>query len=167
MEGTKVCFKCGIEKPLSEFYKHKQMADGHLNKCKSCNKSDVQKNYRKNIDHYKLYDSVRNEERRDYIKEKNDRYRENNQIDRTGSTRKYKEIHPERRAAHVKVGNAIRDGKLTKQPCEICGIEKVEAHHEDYSKPLDVMWLCKRCHEDWHIEKRRKAIIARMESKNA
>lgn len=37
----KVCFRCGIEQPLSEFYKHKQMGDGHLNKCKTCTKEDT------------------------------------------------------------------------------------------------------------------------------
>jgi len=39
----KICFKCGIEKPLSDYYKHKQMGDGHLNKCKDCTKKDTKK----------------------------------------------------------------------------------------------------------------------------
>jgi hypothetical protein len=39
----KVCFKCNIEKPINDYYKHKQMGDGHLNKCKSCTRIDARK----------------------------------------------------------------------------------------------------------------------------
>lgn len=41
MVATKVCFKCDKDKPLTEYYKHKQMGDGHLNKCKDCTKKDT------------------------------------------------------------------------------------------------------------------------------
>lgn len=45
----------------------------------------------------------------------------------------------------------IRAGVLVKQDCEFCKSSKnVEAHHEDYSKPMDVIWLCRGCHKEWH-----------------
>ena len=52
--------------------------------------------------------------------------------------------------ARIAVGNAIRDGRLFKQPCEVCNNPKVEAHHDDYTKPLAVRGLCKQHHEDLH-----------------
>jgi hypothetical protein len=61
--------------------------------------------------------------------------------------KRWNDSNPEKRRAEVAVGNAIRDGRLTRQPCEDCGSdERVEAHHDDYSKPLDVTWLCSTCH---------------------
>ena len=43
MEKLKKCFKCGLEKPYSEYYKHPKTSDGYLGKCKSCTKNDVKR----------------------------------------------------------------------------------------------------------------------------
>jgi len=64
--------------------------------------------------------------------------------------RKYVETNPIKRKAHIAVGNALRDGKLKPDNCEICGNPKAQAHHDDYSKPLDVRWLCTTHHAEWH-----------------
>lgn len=55
-----------------------------------------------------------------------------------------------RRQAVSLVNNAIRDGRLQRQPCEVCG-DPAQAHHDDYSKPLDVRWLCTTHHANHHM----------------
>ena len=62
----------------------------------------------------------------------------------------YREKQPKRRAAQVALGNAVRDGKINKLPCWVCGATKVEAHHPDYDAPLDVIWLCVPHHRQAH-----------------
>lgn len=53
--------------------------------------------------------------------------------------------------ARCAVADAIRRGKITPPlRCEKCEVGKPEAHHEDYSKPLDVKWLCRQCHKGEH-----------------
>lgn len=44
----------------------------------------------------------------------------------------------------------VRDKHIEKQPCKKCGNKKAEAHHDDYDKPLEVRWLCVKCHRQWH-----------------
>jgi hypothetical protein len=56
---NKDCFKCGESKPLSEFYKHKQMKDGHLNKCITCNKKDAMAHRSENLEKIREYDRER------------------------------------------------------------------------------------------------------------
>jgi len=130
----KECFKCGEIKPLSEFYKHKQMADGHVNKCKVCNKKDVLIHRLINIEKIQKYDRERgNRQNSKYCKEWRDKY-----------PKKYK--------AHTMVNNHKRAGNLHEMPCEICGATKVVAHHDDYDKPLNVRWLCQHHHKEWHAE---------------
>lgn len=55
--------------------------------------------------------------------------------------------------ARSDVNHAIRDGKLDRMPCVVCGNERSEGHHEDYSKPLDVIWLCRKHHREVHKNK--------------
>ncbi len=50
-----------------------------------------------------------------------------------------------------KTRQAIAAGKLLRQPCEVCGESKVDAHHDDYSKPLEVRWLCRLHHRQHHL----------------
>ncbi|HTL13090.1 MAG TPA: hypothetical protein VL588_11405 [Bdellovibrionota bacterium] len=59
--------------------------------------------------------------------------------------------------ARVAVSNAIQSGKLTRQPCEQCGAERTHAHHDDYSEPLSVRWLCKPHHDAHHRAEGRKS----------
>ncbi|HXJ61921.1 MAG TPA: hypothetical protein VNU68_35225 [Verrucomicrobiae bacterium] len=61
-----------------------------------------------------------------------------------------KQKNPEKVAARTAVSAAIKAGKITKKPCERCGEAKTHAHHPDYSKPLDVIWLCHICHAAEH-----------------
>jgi len=152
----KTCFKCGLEKPLSEYYKHKKMADGHLNKCKECAKSDVKQNRHERADYYREYDAWRfkNDAR---VKQRQKSYiLTQNGADRMRAAKtNWINSNPEKRAAHVILGNAVRDGRIIKpKSCSNCGnfypSRKIHAHHHDYSKPLDVTWLCLYCHADHH-----------------
>jgi ribosomal protein S27AE len=83
-----------------------------------------------------------------------DAYQREHREQATEANRRYVERNPDRYKAHNAVSNALRDGKLTRGPCENCGAPRAHAHHDDYSKPLEVRWLCSTCHG---IEHRRIA----------
>jgi hypothetical protein len=54
--------------------------------------------------------------------------------------------------AHGRVYFAKQKGQLIKKPCEVCGVEEADAHHDDYAKPLEVRWLCRVHHRQWHVK---------------
>src|SRR5574343_1998369 len=62
--------------------------------------------------------------------------------------------HREMIKAHKKVAYAVKTGKRVRQPCQVCGELKVQAHHEDYAKPLDVQWYCAPHHREKDAERR-------------
>jgi hypothetical protein len=63
---------------------------------------------------------------------------------------RYRQKNKEKYAAHTAVANALKSGELSRSPCVICGDTKSEGHHEDYSLPLDVTWLCDTHHKARH-----------------
>ncbi len=136
----KNCFKCNQQKPLTEFYKHKMMLDGHLNKCKDCAKKDVHDHR-----HGKGRDKVLAYERARAKTEKRKEHAARIFAD-------WKKQNPERRAAQIALGNAVKTGRIT--PWPVCALpecsDKPEAHHPDYSRPLDVVWLCAAHHKQAH-----------------
>lgn len=153
IEKRKRCFKCEKTKLLTEFYAHPGMKDGRLNKCKKCAKENVKQNYQENREHYRGYEKGRAnfphrmQARKLYAKTATGKEAGNR------AKKKWAEQNPEKRAANIILGNAIRDGRIKKMPCELCGSEhRIHGHHEDYSKPLDVRWFCGKHHTEHHKE---------------
>ena len=129
----RTCYACKQEKPATEFWVTSRM-------CKPCHKAyDKLRPYRAGKHRNNSTEAARARKRR-YVK---------------------KGLHPERVAARAAVKRALNAGILKRQTsCEVCGnspkrkdgVTAVQAHHDDYSKPLVVRWLCVTCHTKWHKE---------------
>jgi len=126
-----ICKSCNSNLDDSDFYA------GVKSRCKTCHKSAMKV--------LRLLDPKVQERDRNRAKTSERKKRAR------AVTIKWRQDHPEAYRAHNAVNNAIRDGKLQKQPCWICSTDKnVHAHHSDYSRPLDVKWLCAKCHHRIH-----------------
>lgn len=136
----KTCGRCGIAKPLHDFYAQPTSKDGLQSACKECVKTGMRAARARNRNHYVLYDNQREQT-------------QERKADKAEARKRHRALHPDKARARNAVNNAIRDGRLTRQPCEHCGsTQNVHAHHHDYSKPLDIEWLCKDCHWKHHNE---------------
>ncbi len=129
----KTCIRCRRNKPISDFYKHSETADGHLTVCKSCVKKRVKKRY------YDKFLEIQKYERRRF---KNPKRKLKLHLYQVNRRKKF----PGKYRARYAVSNAIRDGRLIKLPCSVCGNPKSEAHHADYRSPLKVEWFCRKHH---------------------
>lgn len=132
MGERKYCPKCQATKPVGDFHRHRREKDGRQSHCKDCQRAHERANREK----------------------------------RAAYGQAYRQRHPKKRHARNAISNAIRDGEL-KRPdrCEDCGgvgqsDSGIQAHHEDYSKPLDVKWLCRDCHSARHARMRTQGATA-------
>lgn len=143
----KECKKCGVVKPLDEFYPEKWSSDGYSSTCRECKRA-----YQRNRPKETIAEIERRRnqkpERKKFAYANLCRWRKENPEKVAAQQARY----PERQKARGIVARAVRAGKLVKELCS-CGSDKVHAHHEDYSKPLEVEWLCAKCHRERHEQK--------------
>ncbi len=79
----------------------------------------------------------------------NQKYNMKNAEQKNAESRAYNKSDKGRAAQ--KLRDAIRQGKIIRQPCEVCGEPDAQGHHTDYSKPYDVKWLCAQHHREEHL----------------
>ena len=173
-EGVKECRRCGQVKRLGEFYSDGRRRDGHEGTCKVCRCAAARRRRRRDKAHINA--QQRERWRRDPLaarcRQRRRRARKP-EVSRRAS-RRYGAVHKEARRAyctayrrknghktraHALVKAAVTLGVLVRRPCEVCGArqdeggQKIYAHHEDYSRPLEVRWLCTSCHRLLHRDK--------------
>jgi ribosomal protein S27AE len=131
---VKTCTKCGETKPITEFYRK---GNGHKTECAPCSRARIAQYLSSNP-----AAAARNRER-------------SLEWARANSGARWRDRHPEAVRAQSLTRYHIKAGNLIPKPCEICGDATVDAHHDDYSKPLNVRWLCRSHHRAHHAAERR------------
>jgi hypothetical protein len=148
----KICKKCEKELPIGEFYVHAAMKDGHLNFCKSCVRQRVTKHRGNNLERIQEYDRNRGmlpnrvQKRKEYIQTEHGKKIKNS------ISMKWTRNNPRKKSAEIKLNNYLRSHPEIKESCRVCGSKISQAHHENYDKPLEVVWLCPKHHKDRHRE---------------
>jgi hypothetical protein len=175
---TKTCAKCGETKPVTQFYRDVRARDGRQGRCKACSyaihRAWVQTNKEHSREYQRVYLRATKDHRRAvaraYYQAKPGSFarhhaayyqanRERQIAYAAQHERAWTQANPgkARLRAHANqaIYRAIKRGKMTRPTtCEECGHERrIEAAHKDYSRPLDVRWLCRPCHVRWdHTE---------------
>lgn len=139
---SKECTHCAVSQSVDCFYRNPLTKDGLGSWCKSCEKGRNRAGY---VKEYCQTSSAK------LAKQK---YR----LSRLGksTTAKYgrmiRILNPEKARARDVVNGEVRAGRIVKPvTCERCGFKcKLQAHHSDYSQPLNVEWVCVTCHAKEH-----------------
>lgn len=138
VNGEKKCNRCLEWLALSKFARHgKKQRIYHL--CRPCSVERTTEWRRKYAEEY-------NAKARIYLRA----YRAKAPQSARRAVKKWVAKNKEKTWAHDRVRYALKTGKLVKGSCEACDTERVDAHHDDYTKPLVVRWLCRKHHKDAH-----------------
>jgi hypothetical protein len=126
-------------------------------RCKECHKQKVRENREQKADYYRTYDAYRYQ-KDPKVKQRHKRYQKTDagKASIKAARNKWRSQNEEKRACHVILNHAVRDGRAFKSnECQKCGATncRIEGHHSDYTKPLDVIWVCKPCHVEIHRQK--------------
>lgn len=150
----KVCCKCKEEKEYDAFYRDKTAKDGYRYNCKQCCLEHDRERRKKDPEWVlkrKLQNRKYHFENREEIAQRKKEWFSSEEGKRShrNSSRKWKKNNTLKVLAHSAVERAIARGELVpKDRCEVCnGSHKIEAHHPDHRKKLQVIWLCKYCHQ--------------------
>jgi hypothetical protein len=156
----KKCYRCGVEKEVTEFYKHPVNLGGYSNRCKECTKIDVKQNRKDKKEHYNNYDRNRPNEvdrRKRTIEQRNQKYSSDPEFrkKRSDYSKEDRKNNPQKYKARDAMTVARRNGTLIRpEACEHCGTseKKIQGHHWSYLPEhwLDVIWLCTSCHGKEH-----------------
>lgn len=146
----KACRLCYIYYPLNNFHKKSNSKDGHNSICKQCKGAVEAERYLIKRTQITFNRREKYCENPDKFKAANKKWKEKNPDNFIKSLRKYRSTNRLKENARRSVLKRVIRNKITKSPCLICKNPKVEAHHTDYTKPFDVMWLCKSHHTAWH-----------------
>lgn len=154
----KICSKCKKEKELMCFGKHLSSKDGLKGQCKECRKVESKLRYKENKEELSTYYKKRYEQNKNKILEGIKKYamskrgkfmRKKRRTHRLKYDEEFKKKHTARKILNHRIenGSIIKPSICSK--CRISGVT-IQGHHKDYSKPLDVDWLCEKCHRKLH-----------------
>lgn len=158
------CTVCKAEKPYSEFYRSKKGKNGYNAQCKICWAKKNREWERKNPEltrakHKRWQDKnperVRSNQRKYYERNKEkilSKMRESRKKNDYAITKKYRQKNRHKIDCHNFVALAVKLGYINRPTkCDRCEVHcKPHGHHDDYDKPLEVVWLCRKCHGKEH-----------------
>lgn len=139
-----LCNFCSVIKTDFDFY------SSNKTKCKACIRAAVIKNRNDKIEYYRSYDNMRASQPHRVAARKDYSLTNAGKASHKKALLHSKTKFPDKAVARYAVSNAVRDGRLEKFPCLVCGDPKSEGHHPDYSRHLDVVWLCNKHHRKAH-----------------